>query len=632
MDAKDLTPRVLFDPRVQYQIPPFQRPYVWDRERQWEPLWEDIARIAELRVDDPDNKAQHFLGAVVYKLKGAKSGDVTRHEVIDGQQRTTTLQLVLDAVQQVFVERDHELYAEDLEALIVNRGSTFAGKPERFKLWPSRLDRDAFSQAMDPQPGWSGDHKILEAHEFFRSEAAAWLTGIADADGAGPPGTESERARALCEALSNGLVLVAIDLTGHDDAQVIFETLNDRGTPLLKADLIKNWVFQRGEDLGADIDKWAETHWVDFDDEWWRAQITQGRHSRSRIDIFLQYWLTMRVRDEVKTDNVFREFSAYANPLMSDLSAADELLQHMRRDADTYRQLAQLPDDTVEGAFHSRVIETMELAATTPVLLWLLSDNHDVPDDQVEVALRSLESWVMRRTVLRYTMKDVNKLMVSLLKHLDDVDVSVVGTAVRDFLSNQTADARVWPTDAQIVEQLPKSALYGNIRQPRIRVVLEAVELLRRSRSEKHEAVTLPSGMELEHIMPRGWRTHWDRDPKMTDEEAAARSARLNVLGNLTLVSKKLNISLSNRPWTDDQARGLKDGGDVGLGKRSLLKKYSILILSRDLVDDNKYEWSEEDIDARSLEIARDFCEIWQGPPVVSAEVEAPERTTDLGV
>jgi hypothetical protein len=110
---------------------------------------------------------------------------------------------------------------------------------------------------------------------------------------------------------------------------LIFETLNDRGTPLLKADLIKNWVFQIGERVGADVEQWSETHWVDFDDEWWREEITQGRHSRSRIE--------------------------YATPRMTDVAGAETLMTALRKDADTFRSFAQLSEDTPAGTFYSRV-------------------------------------------------------------------------------------------------------------------------------------------------------------------------------------------------------------------------------------------------------------------------------------
>lgn len=633
MKADALTPRQLFDGNVHYEIPAFQRPYVWNVDDQWAPLWADVVRVAEnvltAASDEAANAPHHFLGAVVYESKRHTVGDVARHNVIDGQQRTTTLQVMLDAVQQVIAELGHDLMAYDLERLILNAAPVFAGKPERFKLWPSRIDRAAFGQAMDPQPGWtSGDHRILDAHAFFRREAHAWLTAEPDPDGDAAPGTEAERVAALSETLQNRLYVVAINLTGHDDAQLIFETLNDRGTPLLKADLIKNWVFQQGERVGANVERWSETHWVDFDDDWWRGEISQGRHSRSRIDVFLQYWLTMRLSEEVRTEDVFRTFIRHAAPFMSDLDKADSLLGAMRNDANTFRNLANLPENSPEGHYYARVVETMELAATSPLLLWMLSENHKVPDDQIAVGLGAMESWVIRRTLLRRTMKDVNKMMVTILKLLADRDVSVAGEAVRDFLAAQTADSRTWPNDEEMLEVLPKSRVYGNIRQGRLRVVLEAVE--HKLRTDRHEQITMHSKLELEHVMPQGWRTHWDPDPGLSPEEAAARDLLVNTIGNLTLVTKSLNGSLSNRPWTDTAAAGLKEGGEADKGKRTLLASYSLLALTKDIVSTHEHAWTDEDVSTRSRDLTRVISAIWPGPPtnIQHAAREAVETST----
>jgi uncharacterized protein with ParB-like and HNH nuclease domain len=101
MKADALSPRQLFDGKMHYEIPAFQRPYVWNEEDQWAPLWADVLRVAESRVlggDSTPTTPHHFLGAVVYESKPPVVGDVTRHLVIDGQQRTTTLQLIIDAV------------------------------------------------------------------------------------------------------------------------------------------------------------------------------------------------------------------------------------------------------------------------------------------------------------------------------------------------------------------------------------------------------------------------------------------------------------------------------------------------------------------------------------------------------
>lgn len=641
MEAHPRSPRDLFEGKEHYEIPAFQRPYVWNEEDQWAPLWDDVVQVADSYVVAKENGTepktpQHFLGAVVYESKPAVAGDVTRHEVIDGQQRMTTLQLLLDAVHEVLDERGHELHAEAMEDLILNRSKAFVGKRERFKLWPSQADRAAFAFAMDPEGVWEGEHRIVDGHAFFRQEATRWVIGKPDDDGAIPPGSEQLRVEALSSTLQDRLTLVAIDLSGHDDSQLIFETLNDRGTPLLKADLIKNWVFHRGVELDANVEKWSVTYWAEFDEMWWRDEISQGRQVRSRVDIFLQYWLTMRLQDEVKTDHVFRVFADYAGPRMSDHAAADELLAELRRDADTYRSFAQLDTSTPEGRFYSRVIETMELAATTPLFLWLLSENHAVPEDQLRLGLESIESWVIRRTLLRMTSKDVNRFMVAIIKALADVPAGESGERIHAFLSEQTADARVWPTDDDVIAQIPGVKMYGNIKQSRLRVVLAAIEQQLRDASTKYEAVPLPDGLQIEHVMPRGWRTHWN-EPQLSPEDAARRDKEIHTIGNLTLVTKALNGSLSNRPWTDAEAFGLKDGGEAGKGKRSLLDEYSLLVLNKEILK-NTSAWTDAHIKDRNTTMAEAICGVWHGPtagfapaadPIAEAAPSADDTTED---
>ena len=614
MNADALTPRDLFDGKVQYEIPSFQRPYVWNEEDQWAPLWADIKRVA-LRVmaaagdrDALDRISAHFLGAVVVKEVSADAGDVTRHAVIDGQQRLTTLQILLDAAHTAVADLDFDEEAEALEELIINSGKRFANTERRFKLWPSRADRSAFEAAMDDGVAQVSEHRITEAHVFFASEIREWVKGEDEEDE--PAGTEAGRARALTEVLQIRLRLVAINLSLTDDDQLIFETLNDRGTPLLAADLIKNWVFQRGGELHADTDMWADVYWVEFDEDWWREEIRQGRYMRSRVDIFLQYWLTMRMRDEIASDGVFRRFREHAIDCMKTPVEADSFLQEMRRDADTFRSFAELDPDTPAGRFYARVVEAFELAATTPVLLWMLSENHRVPDVQVELGLSALESWVMRRTLLRMTMKDVNKLMVAILTNLENNAVDEAGEALRGFLSRQTADARIWPSNEDMVGSLPAIRLYGNVRQSRLRVILSAIE--QQLRTERHEDVSLPAKLEIEHVMPRSWQSYWDTEPPLSPEEAAARSKRVNTIGNLTLVTQKLNGSLSHRPWSDQEAKIVAPKGKkAGLGKRSLLSQYSLLVLNKSLIDEHRNSWTDDDIRERGGELTARICAVW---------------------
>jgi hypothetical protein len=155
---------------------------------------------------------------------------------------------------------------------------------------------------------------------------------------------------------------------------------------------------------------------------------------------------------------------------------------------DTFRDFTQLDPNSARGSFYGRVVEAFELGAFIPLLLWLLSEKHAAEPLQADKALKAVESWAVRRTLLRRTMKDVNKLVVSLLRELDQHSSRRVGDATVDYLLAQTADARVWPTDDHLIKELPSIRLYGNIKQPRLRAVLCGVEL--KMRTERSEQVS----------------------------------------------------------------------------------------------------------------------------------------------
>ena len=240
---------------------------------QWEPLWEDVSNTADDYLEKLDRSngdgveaeqetVRHFLGAVVVQQVNTATRDVERREVIDGQQRLTTLQLLLDAVQ--FVSEEHKIkgVAARLSKLVTNDESLVADDEDIFKLWPTTNDREAFRHAM--HNGLATDDYenslIVQAHEYFQSQARQWLGSNAE--------TIQVRAEALETAVTAMLQMVVIDLGPREDPHVIFETLNARGTPLRESDLIKNFVSSKsGQD---DI-------WGDLDDNWWQQEIRQGR-------------------------------------------------------------------------------------------------------------------------------------------------------------------------------------------------------------------------------------------------------------------------------------------------------------------------------------------------------------------
>ena len=188
--------------------------------------------------------------------------------MIDGQQRVTTLQLLLDAIQQICEESDQPYVkraARRLAKLVTNDEELIGDDDLHiFKLWPTRSDREAFRHAMDNGLAVNDfeESLIVQAHEFFQLQIRKWLD-----DAAGPVEAKID---ALEAAATSMLQMVVIDLSPQDDPNLIFETLNARGTPLEQSDLIENFVLSRDRNPQGDI-------WGNLDDGWWRREVRQGR-------------------------------------------------------------------------------------------------------------------------------------------------------------------------------------------------------------------------------------------------------------------------------------------------------------------------------------------------------------------
>jgi hypothetical protein len=297
--------------------------------------------------------------------------------------------------------------------------------------------------------------RIAQAHAFFVQEITEW------AEVNGDPDKVTARLNALVRTLREHLKVVVIDLEPGDNAQVIFETLNHRGSPLLAADLVKNLIFQIAQAQGADVEQLYRDHWAPLDNDYWRQPVAQGRLFRPRIDVFLNYWLTMKLRREVQTDRVYSDFRDYA---LTARPPIPELLGELAADAKVYEQMEKLPAATVEGTFYYRVIKALDSAAVGPFLLWVLRwDDTAMPAAQRQQALRTLESWLVRRALCRATAKDVNRMVVELLRAMEEAGAATAGDTVETALAEQQAESRYWPDDATLRTALHDEPIYKNL-------------------------------------------------------------------------------------------------------------------------------------------------------------------------
>ena len=277
----------IFEPKLRLEVPLFQRQYVWNREQQWEPLWEDISRKFTEHLDGRLDAPVHFLGAMVLDQKFAPITHVARRQVIDGQQRLTTLQLFLAAFRDFCSEHECDDLAEETRKYTLNTGMMVNPEVDRFKVWPTALDRAQFSDVLtsgsreeverrhpivrrkyarhdDPRP------RMVEAYLYFYDGISAFFLDDEHHSMEEPEASLATRLEACFTALISSLQVVVIDLDDKDDPQVIFETLNARGEPLLPADLLRNYIFLRAGRLGQNQEELYARYWTGFDDDFWR--------------------------------------------------------------------------------------------------------------------------------------------------------------------------------------------------------------------------------------------------------------------------------------------------------------------------------------------------------------------------
>lgn len=595
MHAEDRALGVVFEISVQLHAPLFQRPYVWKQETNWEPLWESIRTATTQRLTG-SNGRPYFLGAIVLEQMPVMTGEVDKRQIIDGQQRLTTLQLAIAAIRDICAERGSRDYMEAFLRLSQNFIPSHKDPESKFKVWPTNVDQEHFKRAMNAtgikelkqrygvklETARVG-HLIPDCYIYFSDEVTRWLEENTDM-------SLEDRLDILLQVIKKDLVLVVVDLGEKDDPQLIFETLNALGTPLIPADLVKNFLFHMAQREGSKIPDLYQQIWKPFDDDmpYWRKEIRQGRLKLNRIDIFLAHYLTLFRKEVVSMTQLFGEFRDYC--FQCEGVSAEKQMRRLRDYADVFQRFDKYPEDSREGLFFRR-LEVLDTNMAIPVLLEMLKKPEDEEDK--DRFLEYLESYLVRRAVCGLTYKNYNRLFVEMIKHLSSTSYS--SSELLKFLLTRKGGSVEWPSDEQFKNAVCGHQIYKNIKQARTRMVLESIE--RELPTGKTENIVIKEKLSIEHIMPQGWRPNWPLPDGSTMEDEIKRDAIIHQLGNLTLVTGKLNPSLSNASWDD---------------KKKALMEHSALAMNRRL--QTTAIWGEDSIAARNEELFEIMLKIWPKP------------------
>jgi len=609
----------IFGLEVRHTVPLFQRPYVWSKDEQWEPLWQDISRLADrvLRAGEGESIAGHFLGTVVLEQAQSRAGSIGRREVIDGQQRLTTLQILLHALQHALAlvakeqaEAGHEhlsrkvdVAARQIQALTVN--PAYEAEEEKYKVWPTNTDRVPFRQVMDagdPEELQAVQTRIAEAYRYFQRAIHEWLH-LADGRDA--------RAIAFASAVKNHLRLIVLDLDDTDEPQAIFETLNANGAPLLPADLMKNWLlWEAARQKISSIQVLYEKYWQSFDvdADFWRTKVGTGHAARARVDTLLQNWLTRRTLEAVPTKHLYDGFLNYAAPRHPAPEAVvpaanlQALMADIHTDGLRFREINAPTGKTRFDTFLRR-LGMLDFVAFHPLLLELMARSGSTPADRDASAV-ILESFLVRRTICWEETRGYGTLAIDLLQALAaEGGLAPAAPTLLAKLATFADGPNRWPDDERFRAAWCRQRFYGGIRRSRVMMILQALEERYQTAGTKGEPIVAFdfSKLEIEHILPQKWERHW---PLPAAEDARAnREHILHGIGNLTLVSGKLNPTLSNAAWLDNE-KGTP-------GKWSALDEHAKLQMNSRIVKKFPNAWDESTIKERAIDLFAAASKIW---------------------
>lgn len=585
------------------KIPFFQRGYVWDKTN-----WDDLL------TDLWDTSKSHFLGSLILKQTEKQSGKPKEVLVIDGQQRLTTLSILIRALYNSFTDDVKENCKQSINThLYYKKNQT--DKDLHIKIIHSRLDAKYYEKVINNEFSdgefdriivaderekiKSMDNKILQCYKYF-IERLKSETGKQKED--------------LFNALldTENKILVLIDLSEKDDEQAIFDTINSAGVRLSGADIVKNALFQKALELidkEEDVLNLYKENWDDVfskDDDanlFWDKPRSTGRLMRDNNEILLHSIAVINNffdPDKHTLSDLSSLYKEYINSL--DKDALVSFISEISKYANLYREKIMVFDkstlfsyeDHTQRLFH--ILDVCEISTFHPYILSLF---YKYKDDETFLKddLYKLEKYVIRRMITKEETKSYNKLCKEFIKNNKLIDIKVTEIDDSKILSLQA------------------------ISNKNASLLLFWVELYRRHTDSKESVKELKYNYSLEHIMPQKWEEFWDTvdfvdsignkidisDPDKLEMAKKERLLKISSIGNMTLLNSSLNTSLRNYVFE----RKIE-----GEGRKKGIRNYSELHITKDdilrIYDSGDKVWNEKKIIDRTALICSEIVNIWK--------------------
>ncbi|WP_418191941.1 DUF262 domain-containing protein [Alistipes sp.] len=619
----------LFNKQIRFIIPVFQRHYVWTEQEQLQPLWDDFLNKYRERI----NKQKihpHYTGSIVLYHENTTTSTLSTYSVIDGQQRLTSFQIFITAFREVCRKKLGDVcLIGELNKLLFNEKSYGDENYEiqKFKLEPTKFNKEIFQtivsnpyddvdrlliQPFLQQPGVGyktyrqrakNSNRLLGAYLFFFDKINEFIEEEENLN---------EVIKQFLWVLKRDFQFVEIGLLQQDDPQMIFETMNGRGAKLTETDLIRNYIFMRANSNQENLDQIYEDYWDEFDDPSsafkWHDQTSRGRYYESYLQFFMIDYLTIKLMSDVRYDQVFYQYKSFIINNSCFDSVKDEL-RELNKYSQIYKRLSVPKGTSSFDKLAKRLID-MGISTVNPLILYVEGD------DQISIETKNkiyqyLDSYLTRRLLCGYTIKNYNKVFIDYLKFLTqhkDAD------EFKQMLLEKTSDTNVWPRDNMLHEKILNRPIYIDEKSRSIVNILLEIEISTRG-SKQEKVAFINDGLTIEHLLPQNWFENWPLDDEFITEEdfniaihavmtesdengkyhkIINRNRMLHTLGNLTLLTNALNPSVSNSSY------------DI---KKQEITKHSTLLLNSYYMD--RSTWDENEISIRGKYLYNQIKNIW---------------------
>ncbi|WRB30723.1 DUF262 and DUF1524 domain-containing protein [Helicobacter pylori] len=564
MDAKATTLLKFFEENQnnQFVIPIYQRLYSWGKE-QCKQLWDDI-----IKIGGNDKMNGHFIGSILYVLDGNTPSSPLL--IIDGQQRLTTITLLLIALRN---HSSDEVKRKEIESYLINSNKD---GDKKFRLILSESDKDTLLFLIDKNKRKPSEpsSKIMENFKLFEE----WIR------------KNTDKLETIFKGLDKLMIVWIALKKGKDDPQLIFESMNSKGIELTQADLIRNYIIMETE-----IEKQE-----DFYNQYWRAMeedFKQSKKQSKKQDLFnkfVRHYLTIKTG---KIPNEKRVYEAFKDYQQKEGIEIEDLLKDLQKYCGYFCQIAfkEETDKNLNKALSFLV--DLEMDVIYPLLLELYSDYSDgVLSKQDFIPIIYLtESYICRRAVCGIPSNGLNKFFPSFTKKIDKKQYL---KSVEEHFGSLTGNQK-FPNDFEFKDSFITKELYGRnkTKKKKTRYFLERLENFNTNEPVDTQKCT------IEHIMPQTLTEEWERD--LGGNFQAIHDKYLHTIGNLTLTGYNQEYSNNSFQEKRDMEKGFKQSPlrlNQSLKDLEVFGEKEIEKRANDLADFALKIWTYPKLDAETLE------------------------------